>query len=272
MSRIAATFKRLREQQRKAVVPYLVAGDPAPAHTVGAMHALVAAGADIIELGVPFSDPMAEGPVIQQAHERALEHHVSLRQVLDMVSEFRCGDAVTPVVLMGYTNPVEALGYEAFADRAAASGVDGLLTVDLPPEEGRELAALLAARGIDTIMLLAPTTAPERIRAICDSASGYLYYVSLKGVTGAGHLDTESVRQKMALIRECTELPVTVGFGIKDAASAQVVAGYCDGVVIGSAIVDSVARQAAAGSGVTGELLAPAVSLVEAIRHAVDNV
>ncbi len=272
MSRIAATFRRLKEQQRKAVVPYLVAGDPAPEHTVAIMHGLVAAGADIVELGVPFSDPMAEGPVIQQAHERALEHGVSLRQVLQMVSEFRRGDADTPVVLMGYTNPVEAMGYERFAENAAASQIDGLLTVDLPPEEGGQLRDLLAARGIDTIMLLAPTTAPERLSAVCDNASGYLYYVSLKGVTGAGHLDTESVRDKMALIRQRTELPVTVGFGIKDAVSAKVVAGYCDGVVIGSAIVDSIAGEAARGAASTQELIAPAVSLVESIRRAVDNV
>jgi tryptophan synthase alpha chain len=272
LSRIAATFAQLQQQQRKALIPYLVAGDPGPDTTVPAMHALVAAGADIIELGVPFSDPMAEGPVIQLAHERALEHGVSLRQVLAMVQDFRQQDAATPVVLMGYANPVEAMGYEAFAERAAAAGVDGLLTVDLPPEEGQQAAALLATRGIDRILLLAPTTTEQRVQHICGQASGYLYYVSLKGVTGAANFDVESVKGKLALIRQYTDLPVAVGFGIKDAATASAVAPLCDGVVVGSALVAGIASRAAAGIVEEEALLAPAVSLVATIRSAIDSV
>jgi tryptophan synthase alpha chain len=272
LSRIAATFDQLKQQQRKALVPYLVAGDPGPALTVPAMHALVAAGANIIELGVPFSDPMAEGPVIQLAHERALVHGVSLRQVLAMVATFREHDTDTPVVLMGYANPVEAMGYEVFAEAAAAAGVDGLLTVDLPPEEGQQASELLAARGIDTILLLAPTTTEQRVQHICQQAHGYLYYVSLKGVTGAANLDVDSVTEKMAMIRQYTDLPVAVGFGIKDAATARAVAPLCDGVVVGSALVASVAESAA--QGITGDdaLLASAVSLLTAIRSAIDTV
>jgi tryptophan synthase alpha chain len=272
LSRIAATFDQLKQQQRKALVPYLVAGDPGPALTVPAMHALVAAGANIIELGVPFSDPMAEGPVIQLAHERALVHGVSLRQVLAMVATFREHDTDTPVVLMGYANPVEAMGYEVFAEAAAAAGVDGLLTVDLPPEEGQQASELLAARGIDTILLLAPTTTEQRVQHICQQARGYLYYVSLKGVTGAANLDVDSVTEKMAMIRQYTDLPVAVGFGIKDAATARAVAPLCDGVVVGSALVASVAESAA--QGITGDdaLLASAVSLLTAIRSAIDTV
>ena len=189
-----------------------------------------------------------------------------------MVKSARSQGLTVPVVLMGYYNPFFQFGIENMCEKAKEYGADGFIIVDLPPEEGGQLRDLLAARGIDTIMLLAPTTAPERISAVCDNASGYLYYVSLKGVTGAGHLDTGSVRDKMALIRQRTELPVTVGFGIKDAVSAKVVAGYCDGVVIGSAIVDSIAGEAARGAASTQELIAPAVSLVESIRRAVDNV
>lgn len=272
LSRIAATFDQLKQQQRKALVPYLVAGDPGPEHTVPAMHALAAAGADIIELGVPFSDPMAEGPVIQLAHERALVHGVSLRQVLAMVATFREHNTDTPVVLMGYANPVEAMGYEIFVEAAAAAGVDGLLTVDLPPEEGQQASELLAARGIDTILLLAPTTTEQRVQYICQQARGYLYYVSLKGVTGAANLDVDSVAKKMAMIRQYTDLPVAVGFGIKDAATASAVAPLCDGVVVGSALVASVAESA--GQGITDDeaLLASAVSLLTAIRSAIDTV
>lgn len=272
LSRIAVTFDQLKQQQRKALVPYLVAGDPGPGLTVPAMHALAAAGADIIELGVPFSDPMAEGPVIQLAHERALVHGVSLRQVLAMVATFREHNTDTPVVLMGYANPVEAMGYEIFAETAAAAGVDGLLTVDLPPEEGQQASELLAARGIDTILLLAPTTTEQRVQYICQQARGYLYYVSLKGVTGAANLDVDSVAKKMAMIRQYTDLPVAVGFGIKDAATASAVAPLCDGVVVGSALVASVAESAAQGITDDEALLASAVSLLTAIRSAIDTV
>lgn len=267
MSRIKATFEQLAQQGRKALIPYLVAGDPDPAITVAAMHALVAAGADIVELGVPFSDPMAEGPVIQLAHERALEHHVSLRDVLGMVAEFRTTNTATPVVLMGYANPVEAMGYEVFAKRASAAGVDGLLTVDMPPEEGMQTSQLLADNGIDTILLLAPTTTEQRIEHICQQARGYLYYVSLKGVTGAGHLDIDSVSQKLSLIRQHTQLPVAVGFGIKDAATASAIAPLCDGVVVGSALVELLASSSGADAA-----LEPVVSLLASIRSAIDSV
>ncbi len=270
MSRIAQCFARLQQQQRKALVPYLVAGDPDPQLTVPAMHALVAAGADIIELGVPFSDPMAEGPVIQVAHERALRHGVSLLDVLSMVEAFRQDDSDTPIVLMGYANPVEALGYERFAELAARVGVDGILTVDLPPEEGVETSALMASRGIDSILLLAPTTTEERIKAICGQARGYLYYVSLKGVTGAGHLDVQSVSDKMALIRRYSTLPVAVGFGIKDEATASAIAPLCDGVVVGSALVDCLVANFDATQ--PAAVPRPATELVSAIRSAIDTV
>ena len=232
-------MQQLRAQGRKALVPYVVAGDPRPDATVAIMHALVEGGADIIELGVPFSDPMAEGPVIQLAHERALVHHVSLRQVLDMVRTFRERDAETPVVLMGYANPVEVMGYEAFANQASAAGVDGLLTVDMPPEEAGDLNTHLKRVGIDNIFLLAPTTTPERIARIAALATGYLYYVSLKGVTGAASLNVDEVTEKANLIRGITQLPLCVGFGIKDAASAEAIAGVADGVVVGSALVSA---------------------------------
>lgn len=270
MSRIAQVLSQLAAKKRKAVVPYIVAGDPEKALTVPMLHALVRAGADIIELGVPFSDPMAEGPVIQLAHERALHHHVSLRDVLGMVEHFRREDTTTPIVLMGYANPVEYIGYAAFADAAEAAGVDGLLTVDMPPEEAGDLTRELKRVGIDAIFLLAPTTTDARIRAVAELASGYLYCVSLKGVTGAGHLDVAAVGELMGRIQAVTDLPVTVGFGIKDAASAQAVAALADGVVIGSALVDrllSLYQQ-----GLRDEtLLNGASKLIAEIRAAVDS-
>lgn len=269
MSRIASTLTQLREHKRKAVVPYVVAGDPQREVTLPLMHALVEAGADIIELGVPFSDPMAEGPVIQLGHERALLHHTSLRDVLDRVSEFRRTNNATPVVLMGYANPVEHMGYAQFADAAARAGVDGLLTVDMPPEEADGLNAELRRVGIDNIFLLAPTTTEQRIRAIAELASGYLYCVSLKGVTGAGNLDIDAVREMLARIKSITDLPITVGFGIKDAASAQAVARVAEGVVIGSALVDRIA-QAALQNKKGADLIAGAVQLIAEIRSAVD--
>lgn len=269
MSRIANTFTQLREQQRKAVVPYVVAGDPQLDATVPLMHELVRQGADIIELGVPFSDPMAEGPVIQLGHERALVHHTSLRNVLDLVAEFRRRDNDTPIVLMGYANPVEHMGYTAFADAAAEAGVDGLLTVDVPPEEAEALNVELKRVGIDNIFLLAPTTTDARICAIADLASGYLYCVSLKGVTGAGHLDIDAVRSMLERIKAVTALPITVGFGIKDAASAAAIAKIAEGVVIGSALVDRIA-QAAQQNKTGSDLYAGAAQLIGDIRRAVD--
>lgn len=242
MSRIKTRFETLRAQGRKALIPYVTAGDPNPEVTVPLMHALVAAGADIIELGVPFSDPMADGPVIQAACERALAHHVSLRRVLEMVRAFRSQDRDTPVVLMGYLNPVEAMSYEAFAAAAAEAGVDGVLTVDLPPEEADVPLAAFRAHGLDPIFLLAPTSSAERIQKVCAAASGFVYYVSLKGVTGSAALDTDAVAAKVAEIRRITDLPVGVGFGIRDADSAARVAAVADAVVVGSAVVTRVAE------------------------------
>ncbi|MBD3618388.1 MAG: tryptophan synthase subunit alpha [Chromatiales bacterium] len=242
MSRIPHRFADLKAQGRKALIPYVTAGDPRPETTVPLMHAMVAAGADLIELGVPFSDPMADGPVIQQACERALEHHVSLRNVLEMVAEFREQDQDTPVVLMGYLNPIEIMGVEAFAQEAAAVGVDGVLTVDLPPEEGHELVEALKAQAIDPIFLLSPTSTEARIDAICQAASGFVYYVSLKGVTGAATLDVEAVAAKLAAIRRHAQTPVGVGFGISDADTAARVATVADAVVVGSAIVRRIAE------------------------------
>jgi tryptophan synthase alpha chain len=237
MSRIAETFVRLREQGRKALIPFITAGDPEPGITVPTMHAMVEAGASIIELGVPFSDPMADGPVIQHASERALKHHVGLRDVLAMVKQFRHQDNQTPVVLMGYLNPIEVMGYESFAVAAAEAGVDGILTVDMPPEEGNALNSALRSQGIDTIFLLAPTTGEARIQRICEQASGFVYYVSVKGITGSASLDTEEVAKRLDLIRSKTSLPVGVGFGIKDGASAARVAKMADAVIVGSALV-----------------------------------
>ena len=267
MSRIAGRFEALRAQGRKALIPYVTAGDPKPGVTVSLMHAMVEAGADIIELGVPFSDPMADGPVIQRASERALEHHTSLRDVLGMVRNFRADDPNTPVVLMGYLNPIEVMGYETFAAAAAAAGVDGALTVDIPPEEAGGLLSALNQHGLDAIFLLAPTTTGERIDSICRAASGFVYYVSLKGVTGASHLDLGEVENKLANIRSSTDLPVGVGFGIKDAATAAAVAGLADAVVVGSALVSRVEALAD-----QPEAIAPALAeLLAEMRMAMDN-
>jgi tryptophan synthase alpha chain len=240
MSRIQSTFEKLKQQQRKALIPFFTAGDPSPLFTVPLMHALVEAGADIIELGVPFSDPMADGPTIQRASERALKHGISLRGVLVIVEEFRKQDTTTPVVLMGYGNPIEAMGWERFAIRCAEVGVDGVLTVDFPPEESHEAFAHLEKHGIDPIFLLAPTSTDARVERVAKQARGYVYYVSLKGVTGAGHLDLDAIEQKIPHLRKHINLPIGVGFGIRDAATAQAVAKLCDGVVVGSRIVQEI--------------------------------
>lgn len=239
MNRITQRLNNLKEQGRKALVTYIVSGDPTKAATLPAMHQLVASGADIIELGVPFSDPMAEGPSIQRAHERALANGTSLRDTLATVQAFRETDQQTPVVLMGYANPIERMGYEAFAEAAAGAGVDGLLTVDLPPEEAEPLNLHLKAAAIENIFLIAPTTTAARIKHVAALAGGFLYYVSLKGVTGAGNLDIASVQDKLGDIRACSQLPILVGFGIKDAHSAKAVGEVADGVVIGSVLVDA---------------------------------
>ncbi len=237
MSRIAGCFSKLSDQQRTALIPYVTAGDPQPGVTVPLMHALVQAGADLIEVGVPFSDPMADGPVIQAACERALVHHTSLHDVLEMVREFRTEDTETPVILMGYLNPVEVWGYAEFASAAAAAGVDGVLTVDMPPEEAAELISAFRDHGIDAIFLLAPTSSEERMDIINRSASGFIYYVSFKGVTGANRLDVDAVSSKLMEVRKHTDLPIGVGFGIRDPESAASVARIADAVVVGSALV-----------------------------------
>jgi tryptophan synthase alpha chain len=240
LNRIDATFARLRAAGRTALIPYVTAGDPSPAATVPIMSALVTAGADVVEVGVPFSDPMADGPVIQRASERALAQGVGLATVLALVGAFRRTDATTPVVLMGYANPIEAMGTVTFADRAKEAGVDGVLVVDYPPEEAADFAALLEARDLAPIFLLAPTTPEARIAAVAKIARGYVYYVSLKGVTGAGHLDTAEVGRKLAEIRRHVRIPVGVGFGIRDAASAQALAADADAVVIGSRLIQEI--------------------------------
>ena len=240
MSRITNTFGKLKQSGKKALIPFITAGDPHPDLTVGLMHGLVAGGADILELGIPFSDPMSDGPVIQHASERALKFGVSLRQVLGMVAEFRKQDGDTPVVLMGYLNPFEAMGYEKFAAEAKAAGVDGVLTVDCPPEEAEQLLDAFSGAGIDPIFLVAPTTTSERIAKIASVASGYVYYVSLKGVTGATHLDFSEVDAKVNEIRQQVDLPICIGFGIRDESTAKSASKIADGVVIGSRIVQEI--------------------------------
>lgn len=237
MSRIERCFTRLGKNNKKALIPYITAGDPQPDVTIPLMHALVEAGADILEVGVPFSDPMADGPVIQAAHERALLHHVSLHHVLEMVSTFRKSDADTPVVLMGYLNPIEVWGYADFAAAAATAGVDGILTVDMPPEESEEFVNELGKHGLDTIFLLAPTSSPERMKKVAGVASGFIYYVSLKGVTGSKSLDVAAVTEKLVEIRQHTDLPIGVGFGVSDAKSAAAVAAIADAVIVGSRLI-----------------------------------
>jgi tryptophan synthase alpha chain len=240
MSRLTATFEQLAKSGRKALIPFVTAGDPQPEFTLSLMHAMVKAGVDVIELGVPFSDPMADGPVIQRASERALAHKMSLTKTLALATEFRETNQQTPVVLMGYLNPIEAMTYEGFAHAAQRADIDGVLTVDLPPEEGAQCAALLKARGIDTIFLLAPNSSDERIEKMSTIGSGYLYYVSLKGVTGAGHLNAADVENKLKQIKAITSLPVGIGFGVKDAETAKTISSLGDGVVVGSALISKI--------------------------------
>ncbi|HTN34368.1 MAG TPA: tryptophan synthase subunit alpha [Marinobacter sp.] len=267
MSRIEGVLKTLKGQGRKALIPFITAGDPHPDVTVDLMHIMVDAGVDIIELGVPFSDPMADGPVIQLACERALRHGTSLRRVIGMVKEFRKTNNVTPVVLMGYLNPMVAMGYEAFADAAADAGIDGILTVDLPPEEAGDIAPLFSSRNIDPIFLLAPTTTEDRIRAISEHSSGYVYYVSFKGVTGAAKINVDEVAAKVARIHELTALPVGVGFGIRDAETAAAVGRVSDGVIVGSVLVDTIARHQADPE----QLKRALVDVLQPMREALDS-
>ena len=271
MSRLAKVFSELQQARRKAVVPYIVAGDPNLDATVPLMHSLVAAGANVIEVGVPFSDPMSEGPVIQKAHERALEVGTTLRATLALVTEFRQTNSDTPVVLMGYANPIERMGYHVFANLCAESGIDGLITVDLPPEEVDTVNGELKRVGVDNIFLISPTTPDARIEMITSRASGFLYYVAVKGVTGSGALDAREVAAYLDKIRRVSKLPVAVGFGIKDASSAASIAEYADGVVVGSALVDALAAAAAAGAS-QAELEQVAITLISDIRAGVDGV
>ncbi|MGI1678214.1 MAG: tryptophan synthase subunit alpha [Cellvibrionaceae bacterium] len=261
MTRIANCFEKLKKENKKALVTYVVNGDPTSTAILPTMYKLVENGADIIELGVPFSDPMAEGPVIQLGHERALANGASLRSSIAVVKKFRETNQTTPVVLMGYENPIERMGYEAFAESASDAGVDGLISVDLPPEEATELNSLLKKVGVDNIFLLSPSTTLERAKHIISLATGFLYYVSLKGVTGAGHIDIDAVNQRLAEFRTLTELPLCVGFGIKDGATAKAVTQSADGAVIGSLLVDKMGSMAGSSDDniakAIGELVLP---------------
>lgn len=266
MSRLQACFEKLKQSNQKALISYVTAGDPHPAYTLEIMHTLVAGGSDIIELGVPFSDPMADGPVIQLACERALKHDTSLQNVIDIVRQFRETNSTTPVVLMGYQNPFEIYGIEKFA--SAVDGiVDGVITVDLPPEESHQIAPLYRQHDIDTIYLLAPTTRQARVQMITEQASGFLYYVSFKGITGASQIDVASVTEKVADIKKCTRIPVAVGFGIKNADTACQVASCSDAVVVGSAIVSIIAQHGDDMPAATAKVK----SLLHEIKDALDN-
>ena len=268
MSRIDQCFGALRAEGRKALVPYISAGDPNAELTLELMHGLVNAGANLIELGVPFSDPMADGPVVQKAAERALAAGMTLEGVLSIVAQFRASNAAVPVVLMGYLNPIERMGYAAFAKAASSAGVDGVLIVDLPPEEGAPFLAALGEEGLAPIFLLSPTTSTARVQRICADARGYVYYVSLKGVTGAAHLDTDTIARPVEEIRALTDLPVGVGFGISDPQSAKAVASVADAVVVGSAIV----RRIEEHSGDPPRMVAEVCELVSAMRSEMDTI
>ncbi len=265
MPRIAASFAKLKEQGRKALIPFITAGDPDPKLTVSVMHALAKAGADVIELGVPFSDPMADGPVIQRSSERALKHGVSLRDVLGYVVEFRKTDRVTPIVIFGYANPIEAMGLERFADAAKKADADGVLVVDYPPEEAQPLVKLLDERGLDTIFLLSPTTTDDRLGQVAKLGRGYLYYVSLRGVTGAANIDLSEVAARVKHVRGFARLPVGVGFGIRDSQSARAVGAVADAVVIGSALIQEIEKAP------RDQVAARVTRFLAPIREALDN-
>lgn len=264
MSRIEKTFAALRAQNRRALIPFITAGDPEPGLTVSLMHALVEGGADIIELGVPFSDPMADGPTIQRASERALAWGMSLKTVLALTHEFRRRDATTPVVLMGYANPIEAFGEAAFAAAAREAGVDGVLVVDYPPEECGEFASILRGHDIDPIFLLAPTSSEQRFADVAQAGRGYIYYVSLKGVTGSGNLDLDEVTARIPRIRQKVGMPVGVGFGIRDGATAARIASVADAIVIGSRLIEEIEASP------REEVVARVRAFVAGIREAMD--
>jgi tryptophan synthase alpha chain len=265
MSRIAARFDQLRRAKRKALIPYITAGDPHPSITVPLLRGLVEAGADIVELGVPFSDPMADGPVIQRSGERALKHGVGLADVLKLVTDFRKADDATPIVLMGYANPIEAMGTAQFLRAAKAAGIDGVIVVDYPPEECAEFSAAAKEHDIDPIFLLAPTSTDKRIHEVARCGSGYIYYVSLRGVTGAAHLDLSDVAARIPKIRAATKLPIGVGFGIRDAESARRVAQSADAVVIGSRIIQEIE------GGAPEQAVARVKNFLRPIREAMDK-
>jgi tryptophan synthase alpha chain len=265
MSRIQTVFTSLKAHNKKALIPYITAGDPHPKHTVDILHTLVKNGADMIELGIPFSDPMADGPVIQRASERALVHKVGLSKVLQMVKEFRQKDTTTPIILMGYANPIEAMGAKKFTRAAKEAGVDGVLTVDYPPEECKEFIAGLQAASMDSIFLLSPTTDCARVDLIVNQASGFLYYVSLKGVTGAANMDVTQVKSRVAEIRSKTNLPIGVGFGIKDAVTAKQVAEFADAIVVGSRMVVTIENST------EDNLMHNISDLMQELRQAIDS-
>lgn len=267
-NRIANCFQNLKAENRKALVTYIVSGDPNEKASLATMHSMVKAGVSIIEVGVPFSDPMAEGPAIQLGHERALAGKTSLRSTLALVAEFRKTNNETPIILMGYQNPVERMGAKTFAVAASEAGVDGIIAVDLPPEEAGEFNQELKKLGLVNIFLLAPTTTQERAKHIVSMAGGFLYYVSVKGVTGAGHLDVEAVNKKLEQFRSLTDLPICVGFGIKDGASAKAVTEHSEGAVVGSLLVNKMGELKNCEPAVISEAIA---ELVAPIRHALDN-
>jgi tryptophan synthase alpha chain len=264
MSRIQGRFEALARAGGKALIPYITAGDPHPSLTVPLMRALVEAGADIVELGVPFSDPMADGPVIQRSGERALKHGVGMKDVLQLVKQFREKDEATPIVLMGYANPIEAMGVEKFAAAAKSAGIDGVIVVDYPPEECVDFSALMKKSDIDPIFLLAPTSTDQRIREVARSGSGYLYYVSLRGVTGASNIDFSEISKRIPAIRAATRMPIGVGFGIRDPESARRIAASADAVVIGSRIIQEIE------AGAAGEAVARVKAFLKPIREALD--
>jgi tryptophan synthase alpha chain len=272
VSRLAERFAELKANSRKALIPYVMASDPSPEITLPLMHAMVEAGADIIELGAPFSDPMADGPVIQAAAERSLAHHTSLHDVFSLVTEFRKQDDKTPIIIMGYLNPIEVMGYQSFAQQAAASGIDGVITVDMPPIEAGEYVPALKAQGLDPVFLLAPTSPEARISKLAEMASGFVYYVSLKGVTGAATLDVASVEEKVAEIRRFINLPIGVGFGISDAQSAAKVAACADAVVVGSAIVKKMTLNDGKTEAERSIIIKEISDILSAMRNAMDSI
>lgn len=268
MSRLVTCTDQLKQNNRKALVCYLVCGDPYPSATLHCMREMAASGVDIIELGIPFSDPMAEGPVIQRGHERALRHNISLQNTIDQVREFRKNNQTTPVILMGYANPIEQYGYEAFSLAAMQAGIDGVIVVDLPPEEASSLNQAMDQRGLHNIFLVAPTTSYNRAQMIFSKASGFVYYVSLKGVTGAGHIDVSDVKLMYNRFKELSNTPLYVGFGIKDAEVAQKISEFSDGIVIGSAIVETMGKMDAHNE---TEIAANVGNFVRSIRSAIDK-